>query len=158
TAFYVTSAGGACTFTTITAAIAAAVQSSAATRTIHVAPGTYGTGETFPLDLRGGISLVGDGAHPTDTIIVGAAGLPHGVAGGSVGINPIVTLAVGDVARESRVENVRILSGGDAHDAVGILCDRGTGGTASPPNLIVDNVRIEPGYAADIQVGDSAVP
>jgi hypothetical protein len=54
--FYVVPSGdaGVCnTFSTISAALQAARASSAAQRTVHLAPGTYSDAAEFPIDLRG---------------------------------------------------------------------------------------------------------
>ena len=55
-----------CPFLTITAALTAANASTGANKVIHVAAGTYATGETFPLVVRSGISLAGAGATSDD--------------------------------------------------------------------------------------------
>ncbi len=74
TDFYVDAANGndansgsgpACALKTITAALAASSGAAFDNATIHVAAGTYSSGETFPLVVSHGRSLVGAGAGAT---------------------------------------------------------------------------------------------
>jgi len=163
--FYVR-VGTACSFPSITAAIAAARRSTAPARTIHVAPGLYDDSvETFPLDLRDGISLVGTSDSPETTVIKGTHLLDHTLEGGStaVGPTPSVTIVTGAVSTVSRVANIRINSGGESGERTfGIFCDRGNaapyGTPQPPPNLIVDNMVFDNGFGGGVTAGTSSTP
>src|SRR5262249_51237019 len=71
-----------CPYKTISDALAVAGSSQSATRTIHLAAGTYSTNEIFPIVVRNGISLVGAGA--ASTTIQGEGALNHASAGGAL--------------------------------------------------------------------------
>src|SRR5262249_30888198 len=137
-----------------TAAIAAANASTAATRTIHVAAGTYNPalGERFPLQLRK-ISLVGAGA--TKTIIQGIGAFDHTALGGQFTQSIEVTGRLGDEAVGVDVSDLQVRAPADAvtNGSYGIFCDQGnapnmTGAPPSPflaPNLDISNVNLGPG-------------
>jgi hypothetical protein len=167
--FYVDPAStGSCTYHTITLAAAAARASSATLRTIHVAAGTYTTasGESFPIDLRGGISLVGAGtAAGTGTLIQGAGlaadGTPPTNAHSNLSKVPSVSalLLVGDATRSARIADVALQPPGGTPDGMeAILCDRGSAGpVARPPNTLVDGVDIQ-GFEIGVRVTWSSTP
>ena len=73
-------------FKTITKAMTVATRSGS---TVHVAPGTYTSGEAFPITVPAGVLLIGDetnqGGGSTPTSIVGG-GLAPGATAGSVGV------------------------------------------------------------------------
>jgi hypothetical protein len=73
-------------FKTITHAMSVATRSGT---TVRVAPGTYGSSETFPITVPAGVLLIGDetnkGGGSTPTSIVGG-GLAPGATAGSVGV------------------------------------------------------------------------
>src|SRR5262249_21651208 len=111
-------------FRTITSALAAANASKAPTRTIHVAAGMYGavTGGTFPLEVRGGISIEGAGIGAT---ILQGTGL---VSVSAPAISTAVvraTILVGETAKTSRIADLSLVSDGPSTPAAyeGIVCD-----------------------------------
>ncbi len=115
-------------YPSVTAALAAASRSSAERKTIHVAAGTYdGTRESFPLELREGVSLVGDGAKVTS--IVGAGLKDHGT-GGTAAEPVLVTILVGDPAGVQAIRGLAIHPGSEPGHPWGIYCDQGN---AFPP-------------------------
>jgi hypothetical protein len=148
--FFVSPSGGAGVFTTITAAIAAANSSAAATRTIHVAAGTYSaqSGETFPLVFRG-VAL--SGAGPTATIIQGAGIVPAMLAA-KVDVDDRLTsglvtssLLIGDEVGTTTIEHLTVEPSppGALVGSQGITCNRGVTRSAGPAatlNTIVDDV------------------
>jgi hypothetical protein len=164
TALYVPS-GGACSFPTITAAIANVHASDRhVARTIHVAPGDYNamTGEQLPLDLRGGISLLGTGEHPEDTRIFGIAGVDHSAEGGAE-LALKSTILAGDPEIPATIANIRLDSMEKAEgSSFGIFCDRGNASEPAqaplPPNLIVDRVIFDSGYGAGLRVSNATSP
>jgi hypothetical protein len=144
-------------FKTITDAIAAANASTAPAKTIHVAAGTYGNGETFPLILRDGTSLIGEG---TDKSILSGGG-PTGAVGATSfapDISPIVTLLVGDPVKTTRIADLA-LKGDQTVGSQGIACDHGVTGVAGPttPNTILDNVSID-GFQIGARVTYAMLP
>jgi hypothetical protein len=157
-----------CAFPTITAALAAARQHPGFPRAIHVPAGTYtAPSETFPFDLRGGVSLVG--ASAAATRIVGAGPINRAIEGGGIGAAHLRgTLIVGDTAIASEIRNVTVSSnlpdkgapGGVALDAFAILCDRGIAptGATSTPGLVVDGVIVGRNYGVGIGVATSSSP
>jgi hypothetical protein len=165
TELYVGSAGP-CVFPSITVAIAYAHRLQAAretTRTIHVGPGVYSAarGETFPLDLRDGISLVGD--SPSTTVIEGVGPYDHGAEGGAFGAAPLMlTLLAGHATLPTRVANLRLASQATAAQyVIGVFCDRGNAVGSGPPpgpSLVVDGLQIGSGYEVGVVVTSSEVP
>jgi hypothetical protein len=163
TDFYVdpTVDAGACTFQTITAAVAAAKTSWAPARTVHVAAGTYSqaTGETLPIELRDGISLVGAGAAATTLVGAGAtaaASAPRNSYVTSLSWTSLVgaTLVVGDPTKPTVVSQLGF-SRGDASSAglEAIVCDRGSAESTKPPspNTRIDHVQID-GFEVGLRV------
>jgi hypothetical protein len=158
---------GACAFSTITAAAAAARASRAGSRTIHVAAGVYSDpAETFPIDLRGGISLEGEGAAKTS--IVGVGQMKRVEGGGEPGAAR-VTIRTGDPVVLAHIAKVGIFSNVPASaenkddiSLYGIFCDQGNAvagsSTQPPPNLVVDGVTVGAAYGAGIFVSNSTTP
>ncbi len=150
-------------YPSITAALAAASRSSAERKTIHVAAGTYdSTRESFPIELREGVSLIGEGAKLTS--IVGA-GLNEHSAGGTAADDPIlVTILVGDPAGRQTIRGLAIHPGSEPGQPWGIYCDQGN---AFPPaaddepariaNLELDQLEVT-GFDHAIVVGTSDRP
>lgn len=157
-----------CPFTTITAALTAANASSATNKKIHVAPGTYAAGETFPLTVRGGISLLGAGA--ATTTIQGTGALNHGTAGGTFNDTSLnVTIVTGDQAGTSTISGFTITNtlatpmGG----YLGVFCDQGNAAntqTAPPPTplptptTVLSGVTIGPNYDYGVIVATTTTP
>jgi hypothetical protein len=145
TELYVNGAAGAagatgtvgCPFATISEAIAA---STPYTATIHVARGTYGeSSETFPLVLRNGLALVGDGID--QTIIRGSR------AFATYWDTFQTTVVLGDASGTNLLSNLTVLPSdrvapGTSH-YIGVICDRGT-----PNNLsaALRKVAVGPGF------------
>jgi Protein of unknown function (DUF1565) len=159
---------GSAAFRTITAALAAADLSSAATRTIHVAPGTYSlnSGESFPLVVRG-VSLVGSGAS---TVVVGMGSIPGvGVPtflrtdGTEVALstNPVNgAFVVGDKSKQTTIAHLAVESSVQgAPSSEGIVCDRGStaGSGRTPPNSLINDVLIT-GFEVGLRVTYSLAP
>jgi len=150
-----------CPFPSITAAVAAASLSSAVSKTVHVAAGTYDSPrERFPIELRNGISLVGEGAAVTN--VVGAGLYDHGPAGGTVGQVWWVSLLIGDPASTQTLSGISLSPGTLGSMQWGIYCDQGnayrpTGPAATTPNLIVDQVATQ-GFDRSIVIGTSDRP
>jgi hypothetical protein len=163
--FYVDHAidAGACdTFQTIAAALKAAEASSASRRTIHLAQGSYSaaTGESFPIELRGGVSVIGAGQG--ESTITGdgpVAVLPPKNWLGSLSYASAITATflVGDADASTTISNLSIEGGGGA-GLEGIVCDRGNAASPPPPpNTIIDSVTIK-GFEASIRVTGSSTP
>ncbi len=140
--------------------MSAAQLSGAAARTIHVPAGTFTVpAETFPIDLRGGISLVGAGRA---TIVEGAGSTtfaaPQNVLGPlSVAAQVQATLLVGDATKSSRLAALSIQPpAGQAIDGLeAIVCDRGNAGPSAPaPNTLVSGVAIA-GFEVGVRVTTS---
>jgi hypothetical protein len=161
TDFYVDAGGGsgatgslACPYPTITQALAAANASSATAKTIHVAAGSYGGGETLPLVLRGAVSLVGAGPSVTSLTGVGS----HVDANTNLSSSQkYATIVVGTANMSQRIAGLALHVGVGVAPMYAILCDRGnapaTGGTAVPaPSLVVDQVQIDGVYQVGIGV------
>jgi hypothetical protein len=150
-----------CPFTTITAAIKARA-ALPTVKTIHVAPGKYAAGESFPLQVRG-FALIGAGAD--STIVEGEGTYDHSVEGGQF---PYSTLNVSVITgahdadstiRGISVKPVVLSTAADLH--IGVMCDRGnlvdvyTPGTDAklpPPNTLLDDVTIQPGYGRTMMI------
>jgi hypothetical protein len=169
TDFYVDPSGGACTFRTITLALEA-VRASTVTngKTIHVAPGMYSaaTGETFPLDLRGGIALIGAGSTGSTATILHGAGLvpaqtpPQNAHTTLSKVQTVsAVLLVGDTMATSGISGLALQPPPGAADGLeAIVCSRGNAGPlAHPPNTIIDGVTIE-GFEIGIRVTWSSAP
>jgi hypothetical protein len=154
----------ACTYATITAAVAAARKSHAGARTVHVAPGIYraASGEVFPIDLRGGISIDGTGTAPQDTIIEGTGARSHVIEGGSV-TDLHATFLVGDRFIPSFVRNLLIIPAEAFSSSLyGVFCDSGNSDPAAAippePNFLLDKVIFNRGFFAELAVKDSTYP
>jgi len=154
-------------YTSITAALAAANRSTAASKTIHVAAGTYDSArETFPLELRDGISLQGEGAKATS--IVGVGRIEH-VEGGTVARKPLlVTILVGGPLASQSIRGITIRPGPGSAEGHpwGIFCDRGNAFKYPPPpvesptpapNLVLDQLDITE-FDHSIVIGTSDRP
>ncbi len=153
---------GHCVFTTITEAVAAARRSHAPTRSVHVANGNYSaaSGEAFPIDLRGGISLEGEGPS---TVLDGVGHVDIYSDKSSIAVAR-ATILVGDEKIASRVSGVRMTSGmvtkADA-GVVGIYCNRGNavaGRAQPPPNLTIERVQIGIQYSIGIAISNRLAP
>ena len=154
---------GGTTYLTIHAALDAANASSAKTRTIHVGPGTYSSGESFPIFLRDGVSLVGSGAS---TILsgVGPAGIspPTGLPATSAMSNitstdVVATIVVGDATKASTIAHLTLHGPQPAMvGAEAIVCDRGATAAPGPTvaNTVIDDVTID-GFPIDLNVTSS---
>jgi hypothetical protein len=157
--FYVVRDGGAgaCTFTTLSAALRAAKLSTADPRTVHLETDTYSAPTTkFPIDLRGGISLEGNGAGASVLVGTGLADIaPPRNARGPLSASPEVnaTILVGDPVKTSRIEALSIMpTAPEPSGSEGIVCDRGNAATLLPsPNTLVSHVAIE-GFELGIRV------
>jgi hypothetical protein len=161
TIFYVNASAGLDTnpgtqssqFKTITRAMTVATKSGS---TVHVAPGTYGSSETFPITVPAGVLLIGDetnkGGGSTPTRIVGgglAPGLPSTVgvallsgtgstiAGFTITNNASFTDRRGLVLRNSSVTLRNNTVTGATHK-VGVYVDASTNHVITG-NRIVDN-------------------
>jgi hypothetical protein len=157
---------GPCAFPTIGAAVAAAQSSRAPLpKTVHVPAGTYSApAETFPIDLRGGISLVGAGR---DATIVSGAALARGFQTARNALTQLsrsgpvyATFLVGDTQNASEISNLSIeLPPGmpiDGREA--IVCDRGNASQVPPtPNTTVGGVSID-GFEVGVRVTASGLP
>ena len=147
-----------CPYRTITAALIAARQSSAANKTIHLAAGTYDQ-ETLPLVLRGGISVVGPGRDRT--LIAGVGQFDHQAQGGfAAGSDYLVTVVIGDDSGLERLAGVRLESRVTATAGViGVFCDQGTttqlGSSPPPANVVLDNVEVHSSYDKGVLVTNS---
>jgi hypothetical protein len=169
TDFYVDPSANAapCSFPTITAAVSAAQSSIMTPRTIHVPAGTFTTpGETFPIDLRGGISLVGAGQGATT--VIGAGRTTFIPAQNtrtwlSRAATVQATFLVGDPEKASTISGLSLQPpAGRAIDGLeAIVCERGNASQQPPaPNTTVDHVRIE-GFEVGVRVttlGGGSVP
>jgi hypothetical protein len=165
-----TSFGGtgteACPFKTIGAALGALPSFPQAT-TLRVAEGVYDAalGESFPIVLRNGVSLLGAGS--AKTVLHGQGRYDHTVEGGqfpSASLSP--TILLGHESRTTRLEGVTLRPIADPatvdEDQIGIFCDRGNvtapgyPATRPEPNTLVHDVVIESGYSIGAVVTDSA--
>jgi hypothetical protein len=164
TDFYV-KGGGACSFPTITAAVDAARRRAHYARTVHVPAGSYDAAtERFPLDLRGGISLVGAGVDATT--ITGVGSMSHDAEGGGVTGVFRATLVAGDTELTTEIRDIAVLSGlangGVTNEVYGLLCDRGTASDADgpqpPPSLIVDRMSFGGPYGGAFKATTSTTP
>jgi hypothetical protein len=164
--FYVVPTGAQwCSFVSITAALRAAERSTAARKTVHIAPGRYNvlnTGERFPLVVRGDITLVGAGVDAT--VIEGVGASSHREAGGALTDDQLTaTLIVGSPHRRVELRDLTLRSGHKRPEfhSFGVLCDEGNArasGEQPPPNLVVERVRFGPGYDSGLAVTTTLVP
>jgi serine/threonine protein kinase len=154
-----------CRFVSITAALRAAVHSRAPQKTIHLARGLYSartTGDVFPIELRGDIALVGDGA---DITVIEGIGTVIGLASDSSAHDAIgATIVTGDARGTTRIAGIAVRSGArePSSRAFGVFCDRGGAagalGARSRPNLLVENVAFGATYDTGLFVTRSAEP
>jgi hypothetical protein len=178
TDFYVDSLNGrdtnngaapSCAFQTITAALTASSGTASSNATIHLAAGTYGAGETFPLVLNHGRSLVG--AAPGTTKIQGSSTAYNTSSTGSfldVGTH-YVTILAGDVMSTayglSTISGVSILPASTVTTPtagyMGIACIAGNApntGAVPPlpsPNLFLQRVVVGPNFDYGVAIGSS---
>jgi hypothetical protein len=164
--FYVVPSGdaGVCnTFSTISAALQAARSSSATQRTVHLAPGTYSDAAEFPIDLRGGISLSGNGEGSS---ILTGVGLATPIAPPTSAYTRLsstwrvnATILAGDPEKSSRISGLTIaLPPGEVAGTEAIVCDRGNAATSPPPpNTLVSHVEIY-GFEVGVRVTWSGPP
>jgi hypothetical protein len=156
------------TYPTIAKALAAANASAAPSRTIHVAAGMYSTdsGESFPIILRDGVSLVGtdDGDGVPATVLSGVGmvdvPIPPGIPSPIPLTTVLATVLARDAAKPIGISHIKILSAVATASAidmgtvtVGIACDEGVAERpgAESPKTHVDDLRIE-GFVAGIYV------
>lgn len=166
--------GGApnCALATITAALAASSTAVYDNSTIYVAEGTYGAGETFPLVINQGRSLIGAGA--STTIIQGSSSSYNTVSTESfldTGTN-YITLLAGDPLTDGGFAPITI-SGftirpastltAPTADYYGLVCIAGNGPDvpAKPPfppaNLIVDRMEFGPNFDDGMTIGSQPI-
>ena len=178
TDFYVDSANGndtstgaaaGCALKTITAALTASAAHDNAT--IHLAPGTYSAGETFPLVVNHGRSLVGAGAGSTK--IQGSSAAYATSATQSfldTGVH-YVTLIAGDRLGGATTYGRTTLSGFTLLPAaavttpttgyLGLVCIAGNApNTGTPPplpteNLLLQSLVVGPNYDLGVAIGST---
>lgn len=177
TTFYVNGATGndannggspTCAFKTISAALAAS--KSAYNATINVAEGTYSVGETFPLIVDRGRSIIGAGAAKT---IIQGSSAPYNTSGTGSFLDyatHFLTMIVGDVMGGAQSLGATTISGVTVLPAnlmtptanyIGLACIAGNApntGAAPPlpmPNLIVKGVTVGPNFDLGLAVGYS---
>lgn len=158
-----------CAFQTITAALTASSGTAFSNATIHLAPGTYGAGETFPLVLNHGRSLVG--AAPGSTKIQGSSANYNTSGTGSfldTGTHYLTILA-GDVMSTayglSTISGVSILPSSTISTPttgyMGIACiagnapNTGAAPPIPPPNLFLQRVVVGPNFDYGVAIGSS---
>lgn len=132
--FYVDSASFAaatgtieCPFNTITQGLNAAAQStSVSMKTVHLAAGSYGSGETFPLEIPGNTTL--DGAGINQTVITGGAADAKALATG-----PSTVVSDPSATQVSAISHLSLRPPATAN-TVGILCYSGNTPTDNNPS------------------------
>ncbi len=173
-------AGPNCALKTITAALAASANSNGAT--IHLASGSYGPGETFPLVVDHGRSLVGAGANVTQIQGSSAAYKESGTGSFLDAHGPVfVTIVAGDTSGQSTLSGFTVLPSAllpsPSPGYIGIACDEGNGlgqqppptpspspeSSPSPPelppaNLIIDGVTVGPNFDTGVALGSTVTP
>jgi hypothetical protein len=181
TTFYVDAAKGndanngaapSCAFKTISAALTASATHFNAT--LNVAAGTYGAGETFPIIVDKGRSLVGAGA--TTTTIQGASSTYNTTNTASfldTGTH-FVTLLAGDVIGGTNSLGATTISGfailppsnvtTPTSGFVGVACIAGnapdTGSTPPLPtaSLVLKGLTVGPNFDTGVAIGSSPTP
>jgi hypothetical protein len=162
--------GPTCAFKTITAALTASATHYNAT--INVAAGTYGAGETFPLVVDHGRSLVGAGASTTK--IQGASTATYNTTNTGSLLDTgthYVTMLAGDVMGGTNSLGATTISGltvlppstvtAPTTDYLGIVCIAGNGpntGAALPlptPNLVLKTLAVGPNFDTGVAIGSS---
>ena len=172
TDFYVNAATGddtnngaapSCAFKTLSAALTASA--SHASSTIHAAAGSYGAGETFPLVLDKGRSLVGAGA--SSTTIQGSSSAYNTSSTGSfldTGTH-YVTLLAGDGSTTVTVSGFTFLPQSTVTtptaNYLGVVCIAGNAPNtgASPPlpaaNLVLQGITVGPNFDTGVSISSS---
>jgi len=167
-------AGPTCAFKTITAALTASAGATHDNATINVAAGTYGAGETFPLIVNHGRSLVGAGASTTS--IQGSSSTYTTTGTGSfldTGTH-FLTLLVGDVLGGSNSLGATTISGVTVLPAtsittpttnyLGMVCLAGNApntGAVLPlptPSLIMSGVTVGPNFDTGVTLAYETTP
>ncbi|HEX4513293.1 MAG TPA: DUF1565 domain-containing protein [Polyangiaceae bacterium] len=162
--------GATCAFKTITAALTASETHYNAT--IDVAAGTYAAGETFPLVVDHGRSLVGAGAGTTK--IQGATTATYNTTNTGSLLDTgthFVTMLAGDVMGGANSLGATTISGltvlppstvtTPTANYLGIVCIAGNGpntGATLPlpaPNLILKTLTVGPNFDTGVAVGSS---
>jgi hypothetical protein len=151
-------------FTTITSALARTSADQAASPgkalTIYAAAGTYdeALGETFPLTLRGSISLLGAGSEKT--VIVGSGDFDHSAAGGAFNETYHLTILAGDTTGAITISGLTLLPSvpSAAPQYFGVFCDRGNAASASDGLTTLDGVTLGPGYHQAVMATTSTSP
>jgi parallel beta-helix repeat protein len=145
----------ACPFARISDAVAAVPGPGT---TIIVAAGTY-AGESFPIDLRGGTSLIGAGAGVT--IVDGIGPYDPAADGGFLKrfLEPWqVSFLIGDPQLPSRLSGVTVRNSSAVAPpawGLGVVCNRGNTPRTGPipsPNTVVDHVAVEALYEVGMVV------
>jgi hypothetical protein len=154
-----------CPYGSIGQGLLEAGASTAATRTVHLAAGTYSS-ENFPLTIRSNITLAGAGA--ANTIIQGTGAIDHSMAGGALNVSTFATIVLGGANTSSNLRDltVRMPSPGPTSNHYGILCDQGNAWptitnppSPSPsPNATLSGVTIGPGFDYGIAVTNTTIP
>jgi hypothetical protein len=158
----------ACPHRTITAALDAVVAAGLHGVTVHVAAGTYDArrGERFPLALRNGTSLVGAGQGTT--VIDGSGDDPLFAEGGwlAAWARPYrLAIKAGDDQATTHIAHLTLRITRAAGETIppatyALVCDRGTsppiGKLAPPPNTLVEDVALGPGFEVGLVVSNSS--
>lgn len=149
---------------TVTAGIAAALVNPVGRRRILVAAGKYdvGLGERFPLNLRGGVTLVGSG---NNTVIEGSGLVAHDLSGGDVISDFYATIMMGDFdpMLSNNISNVQVRPDPLASVTLllGIVCDRGNAQEdqiPSRPGATISRVVLGPAFNFAVLVTNSTIP
>ena len=149
---------------TVTAGIAAALVNPVGRRKILVAAGKYdlALGELFPLNLRGGVTLVGSG---TNTVIEGSGLVAHGPSGGDVSGDFYATIMMGDfdLTFANSLSNVQIRPDPlvPVGTLLGVVCDRGNAQEdqiPSRPGATLSGVDLGPAFEYAVLVTNSTIP
>lgn len=157
-----------CAFKTITAALTASAPAAHNNAIIHVAAGAYGAGETFPLIVNHGRSLVGAGPS---TVITGSSTALYKTTGtGSfLDLGRFLTVLAGDAMGgagnlgATTISGVKLLPAATittpTANYLGLACLAGNApntGSTPPlptPSLIVKNVSVGPNYDVGMAIG-----
>lgn len=167
-------AGPTCAFKTITAALTASEDATAhANATLHLAAGTYGSGETFPLVVDHGRSLVGAGAATTKIQGSSTAYVTNNTGSifDNTSVQFFVTLIAGDNIgganglAAATISNVTILPASTVTTPttgyIGVACTAGNGpnvGTTPPlpsANLVLQSVTVGPNFDVAFSIGSA---
>ncbi len=148
-----------CPYPTIGAALAPAGSSSAAMKTVHIAAGTYGANEVFPIIVRNGISLAGAGA--STTTIQGQGSFNAHAEFSQLDYTVQTTILIGSdgagAAPAQTLSGVTLIpSPAPPANSYGVICDRGnavprTSPSPSPaPNVTLKGLTIGPGFSIGV--------